>query len=413
MSYVIVGAGPAGVVAAETLRKLDPSGEVTLIGGEPEPPYSRMAIPYLLTGNIDEAGTYLRKAEGHYDGAGIAYRQARVAGVAPDAKSLQLDGGETLGYDKLLIATGANPVKPPVEGLDQPGVQHCWTLEDARRIMDLAKPGDPVVLIGAGFIGCIILQSLLSRGVALTVVEAEDRMVPRMADETAGTMIKRWCEEKGVRVLTSTRVKSAGPAGADGLMQIALDNGDSVPARLLVVAAGVKSNTGFLDGSGVKVEDGIVVDDHLCSSVAGIYAAGDCAQGPDFSTDGWSVHAIQPTAVDHGRIAALNMAGHPAAFNGSLAMNVLDTAGLVSASFGLWQGAEGGESAVLLDEAGYRYLRVNFAGDVVVGALSIGHTENIGVLRGLIQTRAHLGPWKDKLQSNPTRLAEAYIACCQ
>lgn len=413
MSYVIVGAGPAGVVAAETLRKLDPKGEVTLISGEAEPPYSRMAIPYLLTGNIDEAGTYLRKTDGHYDAAGITYRQASVTGVSPDAKTLQLGGGDTLSYDKLLIATGSTPVKPPIEGLDQPGVQHCWTLEDARRIMDLAKPGEPVVLIGAGFIGCIILESLLSREVQLTVVEAEDRMVPRMADETAGGMLKRWCEEKGVTVLTSTRVKSAGPAGGDGIMQIALDNGQSVPARLLVVAAGVKANAGFLEGSGVKIEDGILVDDHLCTSVADIYAAGDCAQGPDFSGDGWSVHAIQPTAVDHGRIAALNMAGHPAAFNGSLAMNVLDTAGLVSSSFGLWQGAEGGDAAVLLDEGGYRYMRINFAGDVVVGALSIGHTENIGILRGLIQTRAPLGPWKEKLQANPMRLAEAYIACCQ
>ncbi len=192
-----------------------------------------------------------------------------------------------------------------------------------------------------------------------------------------------------------------------------MDNGESAEAALVVVAAGVKSNTDFLEGSGVKVEDGIVVDEHLQSSVADIYAAGDCAQGPDFSTDGWSVHAIQPTAVDHGRIAALNMAGQSGSFNGSLSMNVLDTAGLISTSFGAWDGVAGGESAVAVDEAGFRYTRLNFDGDVLVGALTLGRTEDVGVLRGLIQTRTHLGPWKDKLKENPNRITEAYIACQQ
>ena len=412
MTYVIVGAGPAGVVAAETLRAADPASDVVLIGAEPEPPYSRMAIPYLLSGKIGEEGTYLRKTGGHYEDAGITCLQEKVAKVSPDDKTVTLESGETRQYDKLLIATGATPIKPPISGLDQPGVHHCWTLEDARHILDLAEPGAPVVLIGAGFIGCIILEALLERQVDLTVVEAQDRMVSRMADDATGNLIKAWCQNKGVRVLTSTQVTSIDPA-EDGLLGVSLDNGDKTSARLVVVAAGVRANTAFLEGTGVKVEDGIVVDTHLQSSVADIYAAGDCAQGPDFSHDGWSVHAIQPTAVDHGRIAALNMAGRTADFNGSLAMNVLDTAGLVSASFGLWEGADGGDSAVLLDEDGYRYMRINFKGDVVVGALSVGHTDNVGILRGLIQTRASLGEWKEKLKANPMKLAEAYIACCQ
>ncbi len=413
MTYVIIGAGPAGVVAAETLRKADPSGDIVMIGDEAEPPYSRMAIPYLLTGMIDEAGTYLRKAENHYQSADISYRQGRIQSVDSAAKQVVLEDGSRQSYSKLLIATGASPIKPPISGLDQPGVYHCWTLEDARQIMATAGEGDPVLLIGAGFIACIILEALISRGVRLTVVEALERMVPRMVDDQAGQMIKSWCESKGVTVLTSTRV-TAVAKGADGLLDVTLSNGETAQARLVVVAAGVKSNTAFLEGSGVKVEDGILVNQHLESSVADIYAAGDCAQGPDFSSGGWSVQAIQPTAVDHGRIAALNMAGKPqAGFHGSLVMNVLSTAGLITVSFGAWDGVEGGDSVETSDPASYRYTRLSFSGDRLVGALSLGRTDNIGVLRGLIETRVSLGEWKERLKRDPNKITEAYIACSQ
>ena len=157
MTYVIIGAGPSGVTAAEALRKADPAGEIVLLGDEPEPPYSRMAIPYLLTGQIDEAGTYLRKQDGYYDTNRIDYRQATVESVDTASKSVKLAGGGTQSYDKLLIATGASPIRPPVEGLDLPGVHHCWTLADAREIAERANEGADVVLMGAGFIGCIIL----------------------------------------------------------------------------------------------------------------------------------------------------------------------------------------------------------------------------------------------------------------
>ena len=216
MTYVVVGAGPSGVVAAETLRKADAETEIVLIGEEPEPPYSRMAIPYYLTGKIDEAGTYLRKTDGHYDTKNITYQQGKVESVDAEAGKLNLHGGGSQDYDKLLICTGASPIKPPVEGLDQPGVHHCWTLEDARQIIGLAHEGADVVLIGAGFIACIILEALVERGVNLSVVEMEERMLPRMMDEIGGDMIKRWCVNKGVNVQTGRRVTKLDAAGGAG-----------------------------------------------------------------------------------------------------------------------------------------------------------------------------------------------------
>ena len=212
MKHVIVGAGPAGVVAAETLRKLDPDSTITLIGDEPEPPYSRMAIPYLLVENIDESGTYLRKDSQHYQAKNIQILHDQVTRVEPDARNLTLQNGSTLAYDRLLICTGSTPIRPPIPGMDLDGVHNCWTLEDARRIAQSAKPGAKVILIGAGFIGCIILEALAGRGVDLTVVEMGDRMVPRMMDETAGGLIKRWCESKGIKVHTATKVDQVASA---------------------------------------------------------------------------------------------------------------------------------------------------------------------------------------------------------
>jgi NAD(P)H-nitrite reductase large subunit len=412
--YVIVGAGPAGVIAAETLRAADPAGDVLLIAGEPGPPYSRMAIPYYLTGMIDEAGTTLRKTAGHYDDLGIRIRHGRVERVLADDGRLALAGGGSVSFERLLLATGATPVRPPIEGLELPGVHPCWTLEDARNIVRLAEPGSHVVLLGAGFIGCIILESLIERGVNLTVVEMGDRMVPRMLDATAGGMLKRWCEGKGLKVLTSTSITRIAPAKAAGdgrdSLSVEISSGETIPAHLVVMAAGVRANLEILEGTGIKTDQGVLVDRHLRSSHPRVYAAGDVAQGPDFSTGGFSVHAVQPTAADHGRIAALNMAGGEASYKGSLVMNVLDTLGLVSCSFGRWQGADGGVRAERVDEAAYKYINLQFADDRLIGAISLGRTDWVGVLRGLIQTEVPLGPWKDKLIADPHRIAEAYLA---
>jgi len=221
-------------------------------------------------------------------------------------------------------------------------------------------------------------------------------------------MLKSWCRRKGVTVKTGTRVTRVEKTG--GGLKVHHDGGSPVSASLVVVATGVRANTGFLKGSGVEIRDGgIATDNHLESTATGIYAAGDVACGPDFS-GGWSVHAIQPTAAEHARIAAVNMAGGDAHYHGSLIMNVLDTAGLISVSFGNWRGVKGGDISETVDKAHDRYARLAFDDDRLVGALSLGMTENVGVIRGLIQSRVKLGPWKNSLMTDPHRVMEAYVA---
>lgn len=413
--YVVVGAGPAGVTAVENIRRNDPEGSILLIGGEPEPPYSRMAIPYLLVGKVGEEGTYLRQQENYFLNLNVEYRHAMVSHVDPAAKRIQLKDGSGIQYEKLCLATGARPIKPPISGLDQKGVQHCWTLDDARKIIALAHQGADVVLMGAGFIGCIILEALVLRGVNLTVVEMGDRMVPRMLDPVAGTLLKRWCESKGITVHTSTRITQleANPGETEDSLIVDLDNGEKIAAHLVVVAAGVKSNLDYLEGSGLATDQGILVNEYLQTSDEHIFAVGDVAQGPDFEQGDRVVHAIQPTATDHGRIAALNMVGQRTRYQGSMQMNVLDTLGLISVSFGEWDGRDRGDQAIMCNENDFQYMRLEFAGDRLVGAQCVGRTAHVGVIRGLIEGRVPLGVWKEKLKANPHLIMDAYLACAQ
>ena len=412
MKYLILGNGPTGVIAAETLRKADPAGDIVLAGGEPEPPYSRMAIPYLLEGNIQEAGTYLRKDPDHYARLGITQRDGRAVALDAEQRSVLFHDGSRESYDRLLVATGSHPVRPPIPGIDLPQVQTCWTLEDARAIAALARPGSRVVQLGAGFIGCIIMEALHARGVDLTVVEMGDRMVPRMMTPSAGTLIREWVEAKGIRVRTQAGVERVDP-GTDAPLTVKLTTGETLPCDLLIVAAGVAPNVGFLDATPVHVAKGVLVNDRLETSVPGIYAAGDVAEAPDLFTGAHLVSAIQPNAADQARVAALNMAGQNVKLPGVLAINVLDTLGLISTSFGQWWGTDPQDGVERLDRRHHRYLSLQFQGEVLIGATAIGLTQHVGVLRGLIQNRTRLGRWKAILLHDPLRFPEAYVACSQ
>lgn len=407
MKYVLIGAGPAGVRAAETLRQQDPEGEITLVSGEPGEPYARMAIPYILNGDISESGAHQRKTAGHFDDLRVSYRNSKALKVhaRPDGGTVDLDDGTVLDYDRLLVATGSSPSLPPLPGTDLPGVVTCWTLDDARTIAAKLGPGTRVTIIGAGFVAGVCMKSFLQRGVHLTVIAGRAGQILRtMMTPTGSAMIQRWLESKGVNVITKGRTERIEPGP-----KLVMDN-QTIESDLIILATGVKPNVSFLEGTGANIDQGIIVDEFMQTSVPHIYAAGDVAQGRDFSTGGWVVHALQPTSTEHGRVAAMNMAGRKLPYRGSLSMNVLDTAGLISHTFGIWQGVEGGEVVETVDEERNLYTRLCFNDDKMVGAITIGKPNHVGAIRGLIQTRRKLGEWKDKLSKNPSLVMEAFVA---
>jgi NAD(P)H-nitrite reductase large subunit len=244
-------------------------------------------------------------------------------------------------------------------------------------------------------------------------------MVPRMMGPTAGGMIKDWCEKKGVRVFTGTRVEAietAAPQGAQVArsgLRVKLSNGQTLDCDLVISATGVKPNIGFLENSGVKCLLGVLTDEHLQTNVAGVYAAGDCAEAFDKVSGKMIVSAIQPNAAEQARVAALNMVGRRAELRGVTQINVLDTLGLISTSFGDWQGAPGGEHVELTDRAAGRHLSLQFSGDRLIGCNSIGWTDHVGAMRGLVEGQVRLGEWKQRLLDDPTQLMPAYLASAQ
>jgi NAD(P)H-nitrite reductase large subunit len=230
-------------------------------------------------------------------------------------------------------------------------------------------------------------------------------MVPRMMGPVAGGMIRDWCESKGVQVFTSTKVESI-TAGKP--LQVKLSNGKTVEADLVISAAGVRPAIGYLENSGVRCLLGVLTDEHLQTNVAGIFAAGDCAEAFDKVSGKMIVSAIQPNAAEHAR--GQKLAAH---LQGVTQINVLDTLGLISTSFGDWQGRPGGEHVELTDVPQGRHLSLQFKDDVLVGCNSVGWTDHVGVMRGLVEGQVKLGAWKEVLKADPTRLMEAYIGAAQ
>jgi NAD(P)H-nitrite reductase large subunit len=408
--HVIIGGGPAGINAIETIRQFDQGAAITLISDERA--YARMALPYFLAKEIPDGQLDIGSDE-YFERLRVTRKiGARVVRIDSGARTVHLEGGEQVGFDTLLIATGSSPVRPPIPGADGKHVHTLWTLADAVAVMQSAKSKAPsVVLIGGGFIGLIILNALHKLGWRCTVVELEGQVLPRMLDRRAAEAAEAWLRAHDVDVYTGCSV-----TGIEGARKktVRLSTGQALSANVVMLSTGIRPNVRFLDGSGVAMDQGIVIDARAQTNVPGIYAAGDVAQGPDLLGGPPAIHAIQTTAVDHGRIAGANMAGQPRTYAGSLVMNILDVAGLHCASFGRWH--ESADATVVWNAARPVYRKLVWDGTRLVGGIIVGPIEDttmltdVGMLKGLIQARVDLAEWKHYLQERPWDLRRAYVA---
>jgi NAD(P)H-nitrite reductase large subunit len=413
--HVIVGGGPAATNAVETIREIDGgSSKVTLISDELA--HSRMALPYWLAGDVPREHTHTGDAA-YFKKLGVTtHFGVRVTSVDSAGKTLALSDDSSTDFDQLLIATGSSPISPPIGGIDLPGVQPLWSLAHTQQLLDTAdgmeKPR--VVLVGAGFIGFIVLNAMFKRDWNLTVVEREGQVLPRMLDGASAGFVSRWLESRGVGVHTGTTVQEIRESD-QGSKLVQLASGQQIEADLVIIATGIQANIGFLDGSGLETDQGVLVNDQMQTNFANIYAAGDVAQGPVLFNDAKDVHAIQTTAVDHGRVAGANMAGQEVHYPGSLLMNVVDVCGLQTASFGNWDDP-GAEATTISNENGLIYRKMLWRDDQLVGAILTGRADDMGMLtdvgmiKGILQTQTPLGAWKGYLQQNPFDLRRAYIA---
>jgi NAD(P)H-nitrite reductase large subunit len=410
--HVIVGGGTAGHNAINAIRQeeREPS-EVVLVSAER--PYSRMVLPYYLGRTIAESHVYTATPARLAQLRVTAQLGRRAAGLDPQAGKLTLDDGTVVEYDDLLVATGSSAVRPRVPGADGPGIHSFWTLDQARRVVAEVREGSHVVMVGAGFIAFTILNSILALGARLTIVEIAPRILPRMIDGTGADVVQAWLRGHGVEIRTGATLTAVEETG--GRRRLRMKDGGDLDADVVIMATGIRTNLEWLQGSGIRVNRGVVVDDHQRSSVPNVYAAGDVAEGRDLVTEQPDVHAIEPTAMEHGRVAGANMAGRDVVYRGSLLMNILDVCHLDVASFGRWDDPDA-EIAVAArpDRQGYRKLL--WRGDRLTGAMVVGRaddvwtTNDIGMLKGLVQSGAALGEWKAHLQRNPFDVKRAFLA---
>ena len=410
--HLIIGGGTAGMNAMRTIREeeREPS-EITLVTAER--PYSRMVLPYYLDKTIAESHVFTATAAQLAKWNVKTHIGRRATGLDVKLNVCTLDDGTRIEYDDCLIATGSSAVRAPVPGADGAGVHSFWTLDEARGVIAGIQRGTHVVMVGAGFISFTILNSILSLGAKLTIVELAPRILPRMVDDVGAELVESWLKAHGVAVRTN--VKLARIEDAKGKKRLKFSAGPEILCDAVIMATGIKTNLEWLKGAGINIRQGIVVDERLRSNVPNVYAAGDVAEGRDLISGAAAVHAIEPTAQEHGRIVGANMAGKPVAYKGSLIINIVEVCHLDAASFGAWDDGKA-ETVSSLKKDRNAYRRLLFTGDRLTGAIIIGRsndiwtTNDVGMLKGLVQTGVSLGQFKDYLKMNPFDVKTAFIA---
>ncbi len=377
MHVVIIGNSAAGLSALEAFRRRDRTSQVTVISAEGGRPYSRVLLPYYLRGRIRQRDLFIRP-EGYYEGldARTVFGEA-VVQVDAEAQEVKLAGGRTVPYDRLLVATGSRAAVPPIDGLDGPGVQGFWTLDDALRLDRGLRPGGRLMVLGAGFVALQAAWAAHRRGADVTVAELEGRILPRVLDESASALLRAHIEQAGVRVATDVCI--AGLERARGELCCTADDADTYHVDLLVVATGVRPNDSVLPEAVSDQGSGLRVDASMETAVESVYAAGDVARAPLWA-GGDDVLALWPVAVAQGRVAGANLAGAGLTCEGSLSGNVTEMFGVTVASVGRFVGASGERVVILEDLPGVEYLKIVLADDVPLGAVYLGEQQAVRLL---------------------------------
>lgn len=362
-TYVIAGAGLAGIEAAGAIRHHDADGRIVVVGDESLPFYSRIRLPEFVAGTVSRDKLVVKKPA-WYDERSIQLRTGRrVDAVDAAGRSVTLDDGSTLSYDALVLATGARCFVPPFPGADLDGVVAVRTADDAAELRRRCLDGGPVVVIGGGLLGLEMAAALGSVAHRVVVVEIAPWLLPRQLDREGGALIQRILEAKGIEFRTAAKV--AAVTGETAVTGVRLADGEELPAAVVVVSAGIRPNVDLARTAGCAVDKGVVVDDGMATSVDGIFAAGDCTEHRG------RTYGIWPAAEAQGRVAGAAAAGAETTYRGTIPSNRLKVTGVDVFSAGDFDPDGKLEADVERGEGTYRKL-VHGSDDTLVGAILIG-----------------------------------------
>ena len=377
--YVIIGNSAAGIGCVEGIRSVDKDGKIIIVSDEKHHTYSRPLISYLLLGKTDEQRMKYRGDDFYDKNNAELIASEKVLKIDADKKTLLLENGEKIGYEKLMSATGSSPFIPPMDGLDKVDKKFTFmTLDSAKALEKELDPSKKVLIIGAGLIGLKCAEGIKDRVKSVTVVDLAPRVLSSILDDEGSDIIKKHLEDNEIEIILSDSVKEFSENCAK------LNSGNTVEYDILVLAVGVRPNVSLIKDAGGKVNRGIVVNEKLETSLPDVYSAGDCTESHDISSDSDKILALLPNAYMQGECAGINMAGGKAEFGKAIPMNAIGFFGkhIVTA------GTYAGEEHVIKNAGTYKKLFTE--NGLLKGYIIIGDIEKAGIYTSLIREKTPL-----------------------
>jgi NAD(P)H-nitrite reductase large subunit len=410
--YVIIGASAAGIGAVEAIREVDPVGSITIISEEPCPQYSRPMISDFVSGKADFQKMLCREDSFWKKNRVAALTGKKAASLNLNCQMVELDNGEKVRYEKLLIATGGKPFVPKIEGIEKNGVLTFTTFSDAEKLVTILEKNNATkaVVVGAGLIGISVTEALVGRGLQVTLVELQDRILSILLDSKASEIVENVIRNAGVTVITGQSVQRilGKPGNSDVVGGVILTKGGQISCDLVVIAIGVVPRTELVSGTEVLTNRGIVVDNFMQTNVPNVYASGDVAEAYDFIAEQNRPLPLWPLAVLEGRVAGYNMTGKKTDYTGGTNMSAMKYFSLPIISVGITNPNENNSYQVLVkyDSSKNLYKKIVLKENVIVGITMVNDIEKAGVLYNLMKNFVNVKKFRDELISENFGLAK-------
>ena len=403
MRYVIIGGSAAAISALETIRSIDRDSPIDLFSDEATPLFSRVLLPYYIAEELSKPLLNFRAADFFEQNKVTPHLGVRIQEISVDSKVVHPEKGDQYPFDKLLLATGGNPIIPPIEGVDKEGISPLKTMADAERIYHLK--GKKAVVIGAGSVGVESCISLRRKGMEVTLLEQLGHVLPTVFDDEAASIIKKRIEGLGIRTVTGQRALRF--TGNGRVKSVVTDSGE-IECDMVVLAVGVKPAIELAQKAGIENGSlgGIKVNGQMMTSALNVYAAGDVAETYDITRETNWINAIWPCAMEQGRVAGANMAGRETPYEGSFRRNSIGNfIGVPAISIGLTRAdtCSGCESGEEFQEIRKRtkdtYKKLILKKGRLVGAILVGGTQKAGLFHVLIKKQIPVSDYVPLLMS--------------
>lgn len=397
MGYLIIGNSVACLGAIESIRSRDKDSSITVVSDETYPAYSRPAIAHYLAGEIDE-GSMLCRDEDFYKNMNVQTIFGKKA-VRLDTKNkiVTLNNREKVHYNRLLIATGGTPFIPPFKGTGKAHILTFTAWDDAKKIREKLDGVKKAVIVGGGLIGLCAAEALERLGVEVIIIELADRILSPALDEKASGILEERLKEEGIKIITQDTVLEI-TGSRTKVRSVTLKSGKKISCDMVIVAIGVRPNMEIVQGTDIKVDRGILVDDAMQTNIKDVYAAGDVTQSYDSLYGTSRVTPIWPRAYIQGGIAGLNMAGHAQKYPGGFDMNSLVFYDVPIMSVGIHTPREEGfEVLTKCIPEKKIYQKLVLKDGVLKGFIIVGNIENAGILTGLIKEKINVENFKERL----------------